>query len=192
MTRTGWITTVAATVAALIVGFGAGWFAHGTTMGPPVAEPEPTEQQTPQPTPTFEPVTVDLDETHEFGDGFTIGLSDFRREVEEGGVDPVTGEEEDLPYVSWRVEVSNEGTDPVQTGSLTRTCEVGDPPRESGAPALGSDVKPPETLEPGQSGSWDEDCWAEEDDTRLQYTVEFHDQDFVPLYPPVTFAGEVD
>ncbi|MBR8743216.1 hypothetical protein [Nocardiopsis sp. MG754419] len=194
MTRTGWITIVAATMAALIVGFGAGWFTHGTTVRPstPAAGPQDTEQPTEPAEPGFEPVTVDLDQTHAFGDGFTIRLTDFDRGMEEGGVDPITGEEGDLPYVSWRVEVSNEGGEPVQTGAATRTCEVGEPLRESGSPALGANVNPPEAVEPGGSDTWDEDCWADEDDTRLQYTVEFHDQDFVPLHPPVTFVGDLE
>lgn len=194
MTRTGWTTTVVIAVVTLIIGFGAGWVGHDLASAPPSPEvaQEPAEEVSGRPESGFEAVSVDLDQTHEFADGLTIGLSGFERGVEVGGVDPATGEEGDLPYLSWRVEVTNEGDETIQTGSVTRSCSVGDPLRESGAPALGSSVTPPESLEPGHSGSWDEDCWAEEDDTRLQYTVEFHDQDFVPVYPPVIFTGTVD
>ncbi|WP_017603046.1 hypothetical protein [Nocardiopsis alkaliphila] len=194
MTRVGWSTTVVTAVVALVIGFGAGWFGHDLASAPPspVLAQEPGEDASERPTSGFEAVSVGLDQTHEFADGLTIGLSGFERGVEEGGVDPTTGEEGDLSYLSWRVELANEGDQTVQTGSVTRSCSVGDPPRESGTPALGAGVNPPESLGPGRSGSWDEDCWAEEDDTHLQYTVEFHDQDFVPLYPPVTFTGTVD
>lgn len=194
MTRTGWITTVIAVAAALTIGFGAGWFGHELASAPPapvIASSGPEDVANP-PGPDLEAVSLDLDQTHEFDDGLTIGLTDFERGVEEGGVDPTTGQESDLPYLSWRVEVTNQGGQTLQTGSVSRSCSVGDPLRESGAPALGSDVTPPESLEPGESGSWDEDCWVEQDDTRLQYAVEFHDQDFVPLYPPVVFTGPVD
>lgn len=196
MTRTGWIVTAVSTVVALIVGFGAGWWAQRSSEEPP--EPPPVAQNPhpddieDRPETGFEAVTVSLDETHDFGDGFSIGLSGFERGVEEGGVDPTTGEEGDLPYLSWTVEVTNDGTETVPTGLVTRSCSVGDPLRESGSPTLGDSVNPPDSLDPGQAGAWDEDCWADEDDTQIQYTVEFHDQDFVPLYPPVTFAGTVD
>jgi hypothetical protein len=197
MTRTGWIVTAISTVVALIVGFGAGWWVQGSSS----AEPDPTppsarsthpDDVEDRPEDEFEAVVVDLDQTHDFGDGFSVGLSGFERGVEEGGVDPATGEEGDLPYLSWTVEVANEGSQTVLSGLVTRSCSVGDPLRESGSPVLGDSVNPPESLAPGQSGAWDEDCWADEDDHQVQYTVEFHDQDFVPLYPPVTFAGTVD
>ncbi|WP_431870066.1 hypothetical protein [Nocardiopsis eucommiae] len=196
MTRTGWIVTAISTVVALIIGFGAGWWVQGTSEEPdPPAPPAPRsthpDDVEERPETGFDPVVVDLDQTHDFGDGFSIGLSGFERRVEEGGVDPDTGEEGDLPYLSWTVEVTNEGSATVPSGLVTRSCSVGDPLRESGSPVLGDSVNPPESLEPGQSGSWDEDCWADEDDRQIQYTVEFHDQDFVPLYPPVTFAGSV-
>ncbi|GAA1467412.1 hypothetical protein NE857_18840 [Nocardiopsis exhalans] len=196
MTRTGWIAAVVSTVIALIVGFGTGWWAQRAAT----ASPEPaTAAQRPHPDDVedrpetgFEAVVVSLDETHDFGDGLTIHLSGFERGVEQSGIDPVSGQEGDLPYLSWTVEVANEGDETVPTGLVTRSCSVGDPLRESGSPVLGDSVNPPDSLDPGQSGSWDEDCWADEGDTQIRYTVEFHDQDFVPLYPPVTFAGTVD
>ena len=191
MTRTGRTTTLAV-VAALIVGFGAGWFGHDLASTPPAPATAPHGAEEVSDPPEMEAVSVDLDQTHEFDDGLTIALTDFERGIEEGGVDPATGEEGDLPYLSWRVEVSNEGGQAIRTGSVSRSCEVGEPWRESGAPALGSEVTPPESLDPGASGAWDEDCWAEDDDDRIRYTVEFHDQDFVPLYPPVVFTGTVD
>jgi hypothetical protein len=196
MTRTGWIATAVSTVIALIVGFGAGWWAQQAATDSP--EPAPATQRPHpddvegRPETGFETVVVGLDETHDFGEGLTISLSGFERGVEQSGVDPVSGQEGDLPYLSWTVEVSNEGDEAVPIGLVTRSCSVGDPLRESGSPVLGESVNPPDSLDPGQSGSWDEDCWADEDDARIQYTVEFHDQDFVPLYPPVTFAGTVD
>lgn len=201
MTRNGWILTAAMTVVALIIGFGAGWFAqraaHDPAEPPPSAEDAPPGEPLPddggdRPDAGFGTVTVDLDETHDFGDGLSIRLTGFEREVEEGGVDPATGEEGDLPYLSWTVELANEGSETVQTGLITKTCAVGDPLEESGSPGLGDSVNPPESLDPGQSGAWDEDCWLDEDDSQIQYTVEFHDQDFVPLYPPVTFTGTVE
>ncbi|AFR09356.1 hypothetical protein ACFV4I_15350 [Nocardiopsis alba] len=198
MTRNGRLVTAVGIALALIVGFGAGWLTHGTVSGPP----EPAAGQAPQgnhpddvedrPETGFETVTVDLDETHDLGDGFSVRLTRFERGVEEGGVDPTTGREGDLPYVSWRVELDNESDETVQTGVVTRSCAVGDPLRESGSPALGDSAHPPESLEPGQSGYWDEDCWVEEGDTRIQYTIEFQDQDFMPIYPAVTFAGTLD
>ncbi|MBE1458731.1 hypothetical protein H4W79_002945 [Nocardiopsis terrae] len=195
MTRTGWLVAAACTAVALVLGFGAGWFAQRASAAPPVPEPSarnphPDDVED-RPETGFEAVTVGLDETHDFGDGFTIGLDGFERGVEVGGVDPDTGQEGDLPYLSWTVEIANEGSETVRTGLVTRSCSVGDPLRESGSPVLGDSVNPPESLDPGQSGSWDEDCWADEEDTHVQYTVEFHDQDFVPLYPAVTFAGTV-
>ena len=198
MTRTGWIVTAVSAALALVVGFGAGWWTQRPPEEPPAPDsgpitrnPHPDDVED-RPETGFEAVTVGLHETHDFGDGFSVGLSGFERGVEEGGVDPATGEEGDLSYLSWTVEVSNEGTETVPTGLVSRSCSVGDPLRESGSPVLGESVNPPESLAPGQSASWDEDCWADGDDHQVQYTVEFHDQDFVPLYPPVTFAGTVD
>ncbi|MEU3018905.1 MULTISPECIES: hypothetical protein [unclassified Nocardiopsis] len=199
MTRTGWIVTVISTVVALAVGFGAGWWARepvsAPAPAPPTARgshPDGVEDQEDRPETGFDPVVVGLDQTHDFGDGLSIGVGGFARGVEEGGVHPSTGEEADLPYLSWTVEVTNEGSEAVPTGLVTRSCSVGDPLRESGSPALGDNVNPPESLGPGQSATWDEDCWADARDHQVQYTVEFHDQDFTPLYPPVTFVGTVD
>ena len=171
--------------------------AHDPAEPPPGAEGAPAEEPLPddggdRPDPGFGTVTVDLDETHDFGDGLSIRLTGFEREVGEGGVDPATGEEGDLPYLSWTVELAEEGSETVQTGLVTKSCAVGEPLEESGSPGLGDSVNPPESLEPGQSGAWDEDCWHDEEESQIQYTVEFHDQDFVPLHPPVTFAGTVE
>ncbi|WP_435108861.1 hypothetical protein [Nocardiopsis synnemataformans] len=139
-----------------------------------------------------EPATVALDETHDFGDGFTIRIVDVERRIAEDGWNSTTGEEGDLPYIAWTVEITN-GTDaPIHTGSITSSCSVGDPLMESEAPVLGESINPPDQLAAGQSGAWEEDCWASEEDTQLQWTIEFYDENSAPLYPPVTFAGEIE
>lgn len=133
------------------------------------------------------PVVVGLDEVHDYGDGVTIRMVDLRREVEEDGFNSVTGEEGALPYVAWRFEVANGSEGPVTLGPSMSSCFVGDPLVEVEEPVLGEAVNPPDVVAPGQTGSWDADCWMGEDESALQYTVEFSDAEF----PPVTFAGEV-
>ena len=56
---------------------------------------------------------------------------------------------------------------------------------------MGDSVEPPPVLEPGRSGSWDADCLIVEGDVPLQWTVEFYDEDGVPLYPQLVFSGGV-
>lgn len=140
----------------------------------------------------FGPVTVALDETHDFGDGFSIGLSNIERRIAEDGYNATTGEEGALPYIAWTVEITNNSDAPVHTGSITSSCSVGDPLMEAEAPVLGESINPPEQLAAGQSGAWEEDCWADEDDTQLQWTLQFHDEESAELYPPITFSGEVE
>lgn len=136
--------------------------------------------------------TVGLDEVYDAGDGFTVRLTDVERRVAEDGFNAATGEEGALPYLAWNVEVSNETGAPVYTGGTLRRCAVGDPVREGEAPRLGESINPPEQLGDGGAATWEEDCWASEEDRHLQYTVEFHDQDGVIAYGPVTFSGPVE
>lgn len=140
----------------------------------------------------FGPVTVGLDETHDFGDGFTIALADIERRVAEDGFNSTTGEEGELPYLAWTVEITNGTDNTLPTGYTTQSCSVGDPLMESEGPNLGESINPPDQLAPGQSGAWEEDCWAAEEDNYLQWTLTFYDEESAELYPSVTFAGEVD
>ena len=149
-------------------------------------EEEPLEEEG-----DYGPVTVGLDEEHDFGDGFTIQLTDIERRVAEDGFNSTTGEEGALPYFAWTVEITNGTEQTVPTGYITQSCSVGDPLMESEGPVLGESINPPESLAPGQSGAWEEDCWADEEDSQLQWTVTFHDEESGELYPSVTFAGEV-
>ncbi|MGW5875200.1 hypothetical protein ACWFMI_01430 [Nocardiopsis terrae] len=99
--------------------------------------------------------------------------------------------EEGDDYFAWTVEVTNGTDQTVHTGSITSTCAVGDPLEESSAPVLGDTVNPPQNLEPGRSGSWEADCWADEEDTYLSWTLEFFDEDGNRLYAPLHFSGDV-
>ena len=135
--------------------------------------------------------TVGLEETHDFGDGFTIAMTDLRREVDPDGWNSVTGEEGALPYVAWSFEISNDTGGTLSTGSVTSSCFTGDPLEEAEQPVLGDSVNPPDQLADGQSGAWDLDCWMDESESQMQYTLQFHDEQGGEMYPPVTFAGEV-
>ncbi|WP_236572122.1 MULTISPECIES: hypothetical protein [unclassified Nocardiopsis] len=137
------------------------------------------------------PAPVGLDEVYDAGDGFTVRLTDIERRVAEDGFNSVTGEEGALPYLAWNVEVANNTGAPVYTAGAMRSCAVGDPIREAEAPRLGESINPPEQLADGQTGTWEEDCWASEEDRHLQFTIEFHDEDGVIAYGPVTFSGPV-
>lgn len=139
----------------------------------------------------YGPLVVDLDAEHDFGDGFTIRIDGLERRVAEDGFNSTTGEEGDLPYLAWTVHITNGTGQTLHTGSVTGSCSVGDPLMESEAPVYGSSVNPPDSLAPGQSGAWEEDCFAAEDDEYLQWTVQFFDQEYTELYPEITFAGRV-
>ncbi|GAA1467358.1 hypothetical protein NE857_18990 [Nocardiopsis exhalans] len=150
-----------------------------------------TEGYANDPDTAYEPLVVDLDTEHDFGDGFTIRIDGLERRVAEDGYNATTGEEGDLPYLAWTVHITN-GTDQnLHTGSVTSSCSVGDPLMESEAPVYGSSVNPPDVLAPGQSGAWEQDCFAGEGDEYLQWTIRFFDQEFAELYPELTFAGQV-
>ncbi|GAA4907624.1 hypothetical protein [Streptomonospora salina] len=153
-----------------------------------LAEQEPSQQEQPS---AAGPARVGLDETHDFGGGFTITMTELRREVDPDGFNSMTGEEGELPYVAWSFEITNNTGNLLHTGSTTSSCFVGDPLEETEQPVLGDAVNPPDQLADGQSATWDADCWMDEDESQLQYTLEFYDQESVSLYPPVTFAGKV-
>ncbi|MFW5415081.1 hypothetical protein J0910_29835 [Nocardiopsis sp. CNT-189] len=158
------------------------------------------EQPTPEEAPVAEeaageeeagPATVGLDGPHDFGDGFTVEITDLRREVDPDGFNSSTGEEGELPYAAWKFEITNTSGAPLHTGSTTSACFVGDPLEESEQPVLGESVNPPDTLADGQSATWDADCWMGEEESQLQYTLEFWDEEGAEPTYTVTFAGEV-
>ncbi|WP_433699111.1 hypothetical protein [Nocardiopsis sp. CA-288880] len=134
--------------------------------------------------------TAELGSTHDFGDGVTIAMVDLRREVAEDAYNPTTGEDGALPYVAWSWELTNGTGAPLQLGGMTGTCHVGDPLEEVEQPHLGQSLNPPDRLSSGQTATWEADCFMNEDETALQYTLELYDLDSVPLYS-VTFAGDV-
>jgi hypothetical protein len=150
-----------------------------------------TEEYSSGPDAAYEPLVVGLDAEHDFGDGFSIRIDGLERRVAEDGFNSTTGEEGDLPYLAWTVHITNGTGQTLHTGSVTSSCSVGDPLMESVAPVYGSSVNPPGSLAPGQSGAWEQDCFAEEADEYLQWTIQFFDQDFAELYPELTFAGHV-
>lgn len=152
---------------------------------------EEMEDYADDPDAAHEPVVVGLDTEHDFGDGFTIRVEDLERRVAEDGFNATTGEEGDLPYLAWTVHITNGTDQTLHTGSVTGSCSVGDPLMESEAPVYGNSINPPSSLAPGQSGAWEGDCFAAEDDEYLQWTIQFHDQEYGELYPQVTFAGQV-
>lgn len=114
---------------------------------------------------------------------------------DEGPVDeePTEGtEEEGDDYYAWSVEIANGTGEDLHTGSVLTGCAVGSPLTESSAPLLGTALSPPMALSSEESGSWDEDCWADEDDPTLQWTLEFIDEQGRSLYPVLIFEGRVD
>ncbi|QKW32497.1 hypothetical protein HUT17_05025 (plasmid) [Nocardiopsis flavescens] len=168
----------------------------GCATEEPIPEPDPAGPTAPAEEEFYEEpaeqqaLTAELGETVDFGDGVTLAMVDLRREIAEDGFNSITGEEGDLPYVAWQWELTN-GTDaPLEIGGETSSCFVGDPLQESEKPVLGESVNPPEMLAPDQTGSWDVDCWMDEQDTDLQYTLELYDPESVLMYT-VTFAGQV-
>jgi hypothetical protein len=115
--------------------------------------------------------------------------------VEEPQDDEIVDEEpedEGDDYYAWTTELSNGGDAQVHTGSVFSECSVGTPLRLSSAPLLGEALNPPMTLAPDEQGSWDVDCWADEDDDpSLQWTLEFVDEQGERLYPVLVFEGQV-
>ncbi|MGW9554271.1 hypothetical protein ACWGSK_07140 [Nocardiopsis sp. NPDC055551] len=101
-------------------------------------------------------------------------------------------EEEGDDYYAWSVEITNGTGEDRHTGSVLTSCSVGSPLTESSAPLLGAALEPPMVLSTDETGSWDEDCWADEDDPTLQWTLEFIDEQGRSLYPPLIFEGRVD
>ncbi|GAA1468893.1 nucleolar 14 family protein [Nocardiopsis exhalans] len=100
-------------------------------------------------------------------------------------------EDEGDDYYAWTVELSNGGDAEVHTGSIFTECSVGTPLTLSSAPLLGEALNPPMTLAPDEEGSWDADCWADEDgDPALQWTLEFVDEQGERLYPVLVFEGQ--
>ncbi len=202
--------TVVAAAVALIVGFGTGWFGHRLHLASALesaaenamAEQEESASEPSEdlgyeedPAGTGEPVPPDLlglDEVYDAGDGFTVRLTGVERRIAEDGYNPTTGEEGALPYLAWDVEITNGTGEPLYTGASIRSCSVGDPLREGESPHLGESINPPDLLADGQSATWEEDCWASEEDRHLQYTVEFHDEYGAIAYGPVTFSGSVE
>src|SRR5690606_29833015 len=136
------------------------------------------------------PATVGLDEVFD-ADGFEVKMVDLRREVDPDGFNGLTGEEGELPYAARKVEITNNTGAPLHTGSTTSACFVGDPLEESEQPVLGESVNPPDTLADGQSAAWDADCWMGEEESQLQYTLEFWDEEGIEPAYAVTFAGDV-
>ena len=95
-------------------------------------------------------------------------------------------------YYAWSVDVVNDGDEDVHTGAVLSACSVGDPLTASGAPFLGEVLAPPAYLAPEQNAAWDEDCWSDEDDSTLQWTLEFLNEEGARLYPVLVFEGRVD
>ncbi len=108
--------------------------------------------------------------------------------VEEPAEDP---EDDGEDYYAWTVTITNGTDEDVHTGSVITECSVGAPLTLSSAPVLGEALNPPMTLAPDQQGAWDEDCWASEDDSTLQWTLEFIDEEGRSLYPVLVFEGQV-
>ena len=104
--------------------------------------------------------------------------------VEEGS------EDEGDDYYAWTIEITNGTDEQIHTGSILTDCSVGDPLRESSGPLLGEALNPPMFLAPDESGSWDEDCWAAEDDPTLRWSLEFIDEQGRSLYPALVFEGQ--
>lgn len=100
-------------------------------------------------------------------------------------------EEEGDDYYAWSVEIANGTGEDLHTGSVLTGCAVGNPLTESSAPLLGTALSPPMALSSEESGSWDEDCWADEEDPTLQWTLEFVDEQGRSLYPVLIFEGRV-
>src|SRR5690606_8384683 len=71
------------------------------------------------------PATVGLDEVFD-ADGFEVKMVDLRREVDPDGFNGLTGEEGELPYAAWKVEITNNTGAPLHTGSTTSACFVGE------------------------------------------------------------------
>ncbi|GAB3711912.1 hypothetical protein [Nocardiopsis nanhaiensis] len=95
-------------------------------------------------------------------------------------------------YYAWSVDIVNDGDEDVYTGAVLSACSVGDPLTASGAPFLGEALAPPAHLTPEQNAAWDEDCWSDEDDSTLQWTLEFLNEEGARLYPVLVFEGRVD
>ncbi|MFV2195245.1 hypothetical protein [Nocardiopsis sp. LOL_012] len=133
---------------------------------------------------------AELGSAHDFGDGITIAMVDLRREIAEDGFNATTGEEGNLPYVAWSWEVTNETGAALPLGGTTVACSTGDPLTEAEKPHLGDSLNPPDMLADGQTGSWDADCWMDEDESALQYTLDLYTPDGTLLHT-VTFAGDV-
>lgn len=118
-------------------------------------------------------------------DGSTEEETPEEEPVEEGT------EDEGEDYYAWTVEITNGTDEEVHTGSIITECFVGAPLRESSGPLLGEALNPPTFLAPDGSGGWDEDCWADEDDPTLRWTLEFIDEEGRSLYPALVFEGQV-
>ncbi|WP_460754005.1 hypothetical protein [Nocardiopsis oceani] len=95
-------------------------------------------------------------------------------------------------YYAWSVDVVNDGDEDVYTGAVLSACSVGEPLTVSGAPYLGEVLAPPAYLASEQNAAWDEDCWSDADDSTLQWTLEFLNEEGERLYPVLVFEGRVD
>ncbi|WP_435112007.1 hypothetical protein [Nocardiopsis synnemataformans] len=156
----------------------------------PMQEMEEYEQEGSGGEDTGQTATADLGDTVDLGDGLTISMVDLRREIAEDGFNSTTGEEGALPYVAWSWELTNNTGADLQLGGTTSACHVGDPLAETEQPHLGTSLNPPDTLADGQTATWEADCWMDEEETALQYTLDLYTPDSTLLYT-VTFAGDV-
>ncbi|WP_017581383.1 hypothetical protein [Nocardiopsis valliformis] len=157
----------------------------------PVEEPEDDEPAPEEDEPMVEDEGDDPAEDDPVEDEPVDDPVDEEAADEELAEDEPEEDDEGDDYYAWTVELSNGSDAEVHTGSIFTECSVGTPLTLSSAPLLGEALNPPMTLAPDEEGSWDADCWADEDgDPALQWTLEFVDEQGERLYPVLVFEGQ--
>ena len=206
MNRTGWVVTAVAGTIMLLLGFTAGWFGNQAYLRAELASAfseveEDLAEELPEDMEAMEeyeedmgggdtgPLVVALGDTHDFGDGITLSVTDPYRFTEDDlcvEADNVPGcyGEPPIEFAGVTLTVDNASGAALDMLYVTVTCSVDNTSSEGGY----YDELPsaPDVLPDGQSAEWVEACEMGADADRLQVTVAVDDRE------PVTFDGTVD
>jgi hypothetical protein len=131
---------------------------------------------------------LNLEDTHTYGDGLSVHLSDFERfnSADEGDGD-------DAEWFSFTVTFTNDSDIPVEIDRIVRNCQVdGQVSDPEAFEHLAHEW--PTMIEPGSTGIWQPACEMAPDAEEFQWDMAVFtasDED-EPSYPTVYWTGTVD